>query len=68
MIGRLGKWFFRMEARRLGSPSPSAMKRTNFYFPEQLLFRLKTAKRTTGLSVSEMIRAAIEAYLKGLGV
>ncbi len=44
------------------------MKRTNFYYPEQLLKRLKLAKKTTGLSVSEIIRTAIEAYLKGLGV
>jgi len=42
------------------------MKRTNYYYPVQLLERLKRAKKQTGLSVSEMIRAAIEQYLTNL--
>lgn len=41
-----------------------AMKRTNFYFPEQMLAELKRAKDETGLPVSEIIRRAIEAYLR----
>jgi len=44
------------------------MKRTNFYFPEQLLARLKIAKEKSGLPVSEIIRCAIEEFLKGMGV
>jgi predicted DNA-binding protein len=39
------------------------MKRTNFYYPVPLLDRLKQAQSVTGLSVSEMIRVAIEMYL-----
>jgi predicted DNA-binding protein len=42
------------------------MKRTNYYYPVQLLARLKQAKKKTGLSVSEMIRQAIEQYLTNL--
>ena len=44
------------------------MKRTNFYFPEQLLKRLKAAKKLKGMSVSEIIRAAIAVYLKEMGI
>lgn len=44
------------------------MKRTNFYFPEQMLERLKTASKQQGLPVSEIIRRAIEAFLKELGL
>jgi predicted DNA-binding protein len=44
------------------------MKRTNFYFPEALLERLKAAKEKTGVPVSEIIRRAVEAYLKELGI
>ena len=40
------------------------MKRTNFYYPPELLQRLATLKARTGLSVSEHIRRAIEDYLK----
>ena len=40
------------------------MKRTNFYYPEQMLERLKALSEKTGTSVSELIRRAIEAYLK----
>lgn len=42
------------------------MKRTNFYFPEPMLKRLKAAKLKTGLPVSEIIRQAIEKHLKEL--
>ena len=44
------------------------MRRTNFYFPEQLLKRLKAAKKLKGMSVSEIIRNAIDAYLKEMGL
>jgi predicted DNA-binding protein len=44
------------------------MKRTNFYFPEQMLERLKTASKQQGLPVSELIRRAIEAFLKEMGL
>lgn len=44
------------------------MKRTNFYFPEQMLERLKMASKQQGLPVSEIIRRAIEAFLKELGL
>lgn len=44
------------------------MKRTNFYFPEQMLKRLKQASALLGLPVSEIIRNAIEKYLKELGL
>jgi predicted DNA-binding protein len=40
------------------------MKRTNFYFHELMLIRLKKASEKTGMSMSEFIRRAIEAALK----
>ena len=39
-----------------------SMKRTNFYFPEQMLDRLKAAKDKLGIPMSEVIRRAIEDY------
>jgi len=44
------------------------MKRTNFYFPQQMLRRLKITKKRCGLPVSEIIRRAIDKYLKTLGL
>jgi len=44
------------------------MKRTNYYFSEQMLTRLKKASVDTGYSVVSIIRSAIEAYLKGMGL
>ena len=44
------------------------MKRTNFYFPTQMLDRLKKAKEITGLTVSEIMRNAVEKYLKEIGL
>jgi len=44
------------------------MKRTNFYFPEPMLARLKQASQKLGLPVSEIIRRAIDAYLETLGL
>lgn len=40
------------------------MKRTNFYYHEAILERLKILAARTGHSVSELIRRAIEEYLK----
>ena len=39
------------------------MKRINFYFPLELLTRLKSAKLATGISVSEIIRRAVGEWL-----
>ena len=44
------------------------MKRTNFWFPEDMLDRLKLAKAKTGIPVSEFIRRAIEKALAELGL
>jgi predicted DNA-binding protein len=44
------------------------MKRTNFYFPPQMLTKLKAASKKTGLPVSELIRRAVEDLLKKIGV
>lgn len=40
------------------------MKRTNFYFDEAMLLRLKAASEKTGMPMSEFIRRAVEAALK----
>lgn len=40
------------------------MKRTNFYFPEQMLKRVKDACAVLGIPMSEFIRRAIEAALR----
>jgi predicted DNA-binding protein len=39
------------------------MKRTNFYYPEEMLARLKAASQQLGIPVSEIIRRAIDAFL-----
>ena len=39
------------------------MKRVNFYFPTELLARLKSAKLVTRISVSEIIRMAVTEWL-----
>ncbi len=44
------------------------MKRTNFYYPETMLARLKAASQKLGLPVSEIIRRAIDAYLERMGL
>jgi len=49
-------------------PMKHNMKKTNFYFPVQMLGRLKIASQKKGLPVSEVIRNAIEKYLSELGV
>lgn len=39
------------------------MKRTNFYYPAQMLAALKALSKLDGLSVSEHIRRAVQAYI-----
>lgn len=45
-------------------PWDRQVKRTNFYYPEAMLSRLKALSQRVGLPVSELIRRAIDAYLK----
>lgn len=40
------------------------MKRTNFFIPEQTLAALKAESLKTGINVSELVRRALDAYLK----
>jgi predicted DNA-binding protein len=40
------------------------MKRTSIFVPDQMVQRLKRASEKTGLGVSELIRTAINAYLR----
>jgi predicted DNA-binding protein len=40
------------------------MKRTNIHLPTQTLDKLKTMSEKTGLSVAELIRRAVDDYLK----
>jgi predicted DNA-binding protein len=40
------------------------MKRTNFFFPEQMLSRVRMASKMLGIPMSEFIRRAIESALK----
>jgi hypothetical protein len=42
------------------------MKRTNFYFPEGLIERIRLAAKKEGRSMSEFIRRAIVAALEKL--
>lgn len=44
------------------------MIRTNFYYPKQMLARLKQVSLSEGLPVSELIRRGIELLLKEKGV
>jgi predicted DNA-binding protein len=39
------------------------MKRTNFYFPEPMLKRLKKASAKMEVPISEIIRRAIDEWL-----
>lgn len=43
------------------------MKRTNFFFPEQMLTRLKAASDKLGIPMSQIIRNAVEVALKKMG-
>ena len=38
------------------------MKRINFCFPEQLIEKLKKLSKDTGLTMSEIIRRALDDY------
>ena len=38
------------------------MKRINFCFPEQLIEKLKSLANKTGLTMSEIIRRALDDY------
>lgn len=40
------------------------MKRTNYYFPEQMMNRVKDACKVLGIPMSEFIRRAVENALK----
>jgi Arc/MetJ-type ribon-helix-helix transcriptional regulator len=40
------------------------MKRVNYHLPEQVIAKLKEEAERTGLSISEIIRRAIDAYLE----
>jgi predicted DNA-binding protein len=40
------------------------MRRTNIFLPEPLIERLRALSERTGLSVAELIRRAIDEYLK----
>lgn len=42
------------------------MKRTNYYYPTELLKRLKEAKQKTGIPVSEMLRRGAEMFLASI--
>lgn len=39
------------------------MTRANFYLPVKMLKRLATLRETTGLSVSELVRRALDEFL-----
>jgi predicted DNA-binding protein len=40
------------------------MKRTNIYLPDEQVAKLKKLSDKTGAPMSEIVRRAIEAYLK----
>lgn len=40
------------------------MKRISLFFPEPTLKRLANESEKTGLNVSEIVRRAVDAYLK----
>ncbi|WP_366941961.1 ribbon-helix-helix domain-containing protein [Cupriavidus basilensis] len=40
------------------------MKRTHTFIPDQTILRLRELSENTGLSVAELIRRAIDDYLK----
>jgi predicted DNA-binding protein len=46
----------------------SAMKRVNFFFPTQMLGRLKALSEKTGTPAAEILRRALEVALKDGGV
>ena len=44
------------------------MTRTNFYFPAQMIARVRQASAKLGIPMSEVIRRAIEAHLREMGL
>ena len=40
------------------------MKRVNYHLPEPIIEKLKELSRETGLSVAELIRRALDDFLK----
>ena len=44
------------------------MIRSNYYLPKQMIDRLKEAKARTSLTVSELIRRAVEKLLQDMGL
>jgi predicted transcriptional regulator len=40
------------------------MKKMNFYLPDPVIARLQELAEKTGLSVAELVRRAIDEYLK----
>jgi predicted DNA-binding protein len=40
------------------------MKRVNYHLPEQVIEQLKAQSALTGLTVAEIIRRAIDAFLE----
>lgn len=44
------------------------MKRVNFFFPPQMLERLKALSNRTGVPAAEILRRALEVALKEGGV
>jgi predicted DNA-binding protein len=43
------------------------MKRTNYYFPEPLIARLRLASKKADMPMAEIIRRALEEYLNKRG-
>lgn len=46
------------------SENVAAMRRTNMYFSAPQMERLSSLSETSGLSVAEHVRRAVDAYLK----
>ena len=68
MIAKFGKLSLRVELERLQDEVVVEVKRMTILFPGRMVDRLDAAKEKTGLRWSHMIRAAVDAYLRGLGV
>lgn len=47
--------------------NPANMVRKNFYFPHHLVDRMKKYYKATGLRMSELMRRAVDEYLKREG-
>ena len=44
------------------------MVRTNYFYPKQMLARLKKASMSTGLPVSEIVRRSVDDFLIRMGI